>query len=127
MLTPDDRFIARELAIESHPHSREPDERMEPQDAQRNLVEQADQIVASFCVGHFMKQHSLQFLSVEQSIDARGKQDTRIQDAGDWGSQMPAVEAHRYTVRYEAGCHIIAVGRDLNLAALSAQTRDQSH
>ena len=63
--TLDDRFIAGELAIECHPHSREPDERMEPQDAQRNLVEQADQIVASFCVGHFMKQHSVQFLSVE--------------------------------------------------------------
>jgi hypothetical protein len=63
--TLDDRFIARELAIECHPHSREPEERMEPQGAQRNFVEQADQIVASFCVGHFMKQHSVQFLPVE--------------------------------------------------------------
>ena len=60
-----DRFIAGELTIECHPHSSEPEERMEPQGAQRNLVEQADQIVASFCVGDFMKQHSVQFLPVE--------------------------------------------------------------
>ena len=63
--TLDDRFIAGELAIECHPHSREPDERMEPQGAQRNFVEQADQIVGSFCVGRFMKQNRVQFLSIE--------------------------------------------------------------
>jgi hypothetical protein len=55
----DDRFIARELAIECHPYSREPDERMEPQSAQLDFEEQADQIVAPFCVGHFVKQHSI--------------------------------------------------------------------
>ena len=43
--TLDDRLIAGELAIECHPHSSEPDERMEPQKEQRNFVEQTQQIV----------------------------------------------------------------------------------
>jgi len=59
--TLDDRFIAGELAIERHPHSREPDERMEPQGTQRKFIEQANQIVMPSCVGEFVKQHSVEF------------------------------------------------------------------
>src|ERR1700730_10835130 len=51
----------------------------------------------------------------------------RIQDAADCGSRMPVIEAHEYAIGPEAGCYIMTVGRDLNLATLSAQTRDQSH
>src|ERR1700733_2678282 len=51
----------------------------------------------------------------------------RIEDAADCGSWMPAVEAHRYAICHEAGWPIMTVGRQLNLATLSAQTRDQSH
>jgi hypothetical protein len=58
--TSDHRFIAGELTIECHPRSREPDERMEPQDGQRNFAEQANQIVASFGVGlHEAAQRSI--------------------------------------------------------------------
>ena len=48
---PDHRFIARKLAIECNPRSSEPDERMEPQDAQRNFVKQTEQIVTPPCMG----------------------------------------------------------------------------
>src|SRR5512142_3279270 len=99
---------------------------MEPQDTERNLVEQADQVVASFCVCHFMKQHSVQFLPVEQLMDAGRKHYAWGKDAIDSGHRVSAVEAHRYAICREAGRHVMTAGRVVKLAMLSAQTRDQS-
>ena len=65
MRTLDDSFIAGELAIERHPRSSQPEERMEPYGAQRKLVEYADQIVAPSCVGKLMKQDSIEFPLIE--------------------------------------------------------------
>src|SRR5580698_313218 len=72
-----------------------------------------------------MKQHSVQFLPAEDSIDARGKQDTRMQNAIDCGSGLPGVEPHGNAVYHETGCGILAAGRDLNLSTIATQAQDQ--
>src|SRR5438477_6908210 len=75
MRTPNHRLVARELAIERHARSSEPDQRMEPKGAQRNLVEQTNEIIASSCMGHLVQQDSMELSLIEQSIDTHRKQD----------------------------------------------------
>src|ERR1700730_7495039 len=129
MRTPDHRFIAGKFAIECNPRSSEPDERMEPQDAQRNFVEQTEQIVTPSCMGQFVDQYSVEFTLIEQPINAGGKQDTRVKNSVNRGAGMAFAEAHRNSICYEIRGHtkIIQTGRHLNLATLSTYTRDQSH
>ena len=43
---------------------------MEPQGAQRNFVEQTDQIIAPSRVGQFVKQDSVELSLIQYAIDA---------------------------------------------------------
>src|SRR5215469_8724334 len=129
MLAADYGFIAGELSIERHPHASEPDERIEPQGAQRKLVEQADEIVPPSGVCQFMKQDGVQLLFAEQPFDAAGKGNLRVEDAADRGSWKFSAEAHWYAVRYETGGQMIGArtGQSLILAMLFPDARYQSH
>src|SRR5438067_10232351 len=128
MRAPDDRFIAGKLAIKRKPRSREPDERMEPQSAQRNLVEQANEIIAPPCVGEFVQQDSLELPLIEQAIDAQRKQNMWGEHAADRRCGMSRVEVHRDSLRDKTRRQPLAACCDRSSGlALPAYAPDQSY
>src|SRR5213075_3316822 len=127
MRTPNDRLVARELAIERHPRSSQPDERMEPKGAQRNLVEQTNEIIVSFCMGHFVQQDRMELPLIEQSIDTHRKQNMRRQDAADRRRGMSVVEAHWDAICHKTRWHLPTGHSDRSFGGLPAYAGDQSH
>src|SRR5215472_18920167 len=97
----DYRLVARELAIQRHPRSGQPNEGMKPQDRHRDFIEQADQVVAPSRVGQLVHEDSIEFLLTEQAIESTGKQDARAKNALDCGSRIPVVEVHWHAIGKE--------------------------
>src|SRR6516164_4060293 len=80
-------------------------------------------------MGQFVNQNGIEFTLTQQTIDADGKQDTRIKDSTNFGTGMPVAEAHRDAICYEIRRHttVAATAGHLRLASLSPYTRQQSH
>src|SRR5436190_17932485 len=127
MRTPNDRLVARELAMEPHARSSEPDHRMEPKGAQRNLVEQTNEIIASSCMGHLVQQDSMELSLIEQSIDTHRKQDMRREDAADRRCGMSVIEAHWDAICHKTRRHFPTGHIDRSFGGLPAYAGDQSH
>ena len=126
MRAPDDEFIARELAVKPNPRPGEPHKRMEPQDTQRNFIQQTNQVIAASGVRHLMNQHRVKFARIEQPIDPDRKQNTRMENSTHRGPEMSVAETHRNPIRLKSipQAAIAKRGQRLRLATISAYARN---
>ena len=91
-----DGLIAGEFPIEGKSRSGYPNQRMKPQNTERDLIDQPDQVVASLRMGYFMHQNSREFLPGEDLLDSIRQRDARMQNAIDCRPSLSVSEPDRY-------------------------------
>src|SRR5580698_10537639 len=94
MRASDDRFIAREFTVQTHPTPGDPHQWIEPQDTQRTFVEQTNQVVPASRVREFVDEDGVEFTRIQNAFDVNGKQDARIENAANRGTRLLVAEAH---------------------------------
>jgi hypothetical protein len=117
-------FIAGEFTVEAETGAGEPHQRMEPQGAQGEFIQQANQVVATAGVSEFMDEDGAEFAGTEKPIDADGKKDSGIENTANSGYDIFVAEADRNTFGDKAGRRISGTHGALRFATLTKNASD---
>jgi hypothetical protein len=97
------RCITGELAVQRKARAGEPQQRMKPQQALREFVDQPQQVVAPPGMHDLVQEHCVQLALAQQVLDPQGQADVAAQDALDRRSLTAGGEVHRHALHAESG------------------------
>jgi hypothetical protein len=67
------KLVAGQFPIQSEPRPSDPDQRMKPQDAKAEFVNEAYQVVAPSRVSELVDENSIEFILTQHLVNSAGK------------------------------------------------------
>jgi len=95
------KLVAGQFPIQSEPRPSDPDQRMKPQDAKAEFVNEAYQVVAPSRVSELVDENSIEFILTQHLVNSAGKRNIRMQNPVNSRSVTTCGKPYRDAMRVE--------------------------